>query len=234
MFPGNETNDGPATSPQDRRRADLPGVIGRSVFVDDLTWRSTSSSGVAKASAQLVSPQRFVRASVTGGDGPGAAIAQQKGSSTVRYLVVIDHTLGGTGLASAVREHAFEEGDIQVDVIVPCEQSETDTAQRRLEMELQRLGAEGIAASGSVVQADPYEGISDAAGRQKYDGIIIATHPTTVSRWVHLDLPRRVERELQIPIEWIDAHTDDPSEETEINIELPRTALDDEDSAPLT
>jgi hypothetical protein len=35
----------------------------------------------------------------------------------MRYLVVIDHTLGGTGLTWAVREHALEEGDIEVDVI---------------------------------------------------------------------------------------------------------------------
>jgi hypothetical protein len=152
----------------------------------------------------------------------------------MRYLVVIDHTLGGTGLTWAVREHAFEEGDIQVDVIVPAEQSETDVAQGRLEMELERLGAEGISASGSVVQTDPYEGICDAARRQQYDGIIIATHPSTVSRWMHLDLPRRVERELQIPVEWIDAHTDDPSEEAEINIELPRAALRNEGPGPLT
>ena len=95
----------------------------------------------------------------------------------MRYLVVIDHTLGGTGLTWAVREHALEEGDIQVDVIVPAEESETDTAQGRLDMELQRLGAEGIAANGSVVQTDPYDAICDAAGRQHYDGIIIATHP---------------------------------------------------------
>ena len=128
--------------------------------------------------------------------------------------------------------HAHEEGEIQVDVIVPAEQSETDAAQGRLEMELQRLGAEGIVASGNVVQADPYEGIGDAAGRQHYDGIIIATHPSTVSRWMHLDLPRRVERELQIPVEWIDAQTDDPSEEAEIHIELPRAAF--EGPAPLT
>ena len=88
----------------------------------------------------------------------------------MRYLVVIDHTLGGTGLTWAVREHALEEGDIQVDVIVPAEQSETDAAQGRLDIELQTLGAEGIAASGRVVQTDPYEGIGDAAGRQHYDG----------------------------------------------------------------
>ncbi len=140
----------------------------------------------------------------------------------MRYLVVIDHTLGGTGLTWAVRGHASEEGDIQVDVIVPADQSETDAAQGRLEMELQRLGAEGVAASGSVVQTDPYEGICEAAGRRRYDGIIIATHPSTVSRWMHHDLPRRVERELQIPVEWIDARTDDPSEEAQINIDLPR------------
>jgi hypothetical protein len=146
----------------------------------------------------------------------------------MRYLVVIDHTLGGTGLTWAVREHALEEGDIQVDVIVPSEESETDAAQERLDIELQRLGAEGITASGSVVKTDPYEGIHDAAGRQHYDGIIIATHPPTISRWMHLDLPKRVERELKIPVEWIDAQTDDPSEEAEINIELPRAAIGNE------
>ena len=152
----------------------------------------------------------------------------------MRYLVVIDHTLGGTGLTWAVREHAHEEGDIQVDVIVPAEESETDTAQGRLDMELQRLGAEGIAANGIVVQTDPYDAIGDAAGRQRYDGIIIATHPPTISRWMHLDLPRRVERELQIPVEWVDARTDDPSEEAKINIELPRSALGNEGPPGLT
>ena len=153
----------------------------------------------------------------------------------MRYLVVLDHTLGGTGLTSAVREHAFEEeGNIQVDVIVPAEQSEADAAQRRLETELRSLGAEGIVASGNVVQTDPYEGIGDAAGRQHYDGIIIATHTSTVSRWMRLDLPRRVERELQIPVEWIDTRTDDPSEEAEINIDLPREAVENEGPAPLT
>jgi hypothetical protein len=152
----------------------------------------------------------------------------------MRYLVVIDHTLGGMGLTWAVREHALEESDIQVDVIVPAEQSETDAAQGRLDMELQTLGAEGIAANGSVVQTDPYEGIGAAAGRQHYDGIIIATHSPTISRWMHLDLPRRVERELQIPVEWIDAHTDDPSEEAQINIDLPRAAIRNEGPRGLT
>jgi hypothetical protein len=152
----------------------------------------------------------------------------------MRYLVVIDHTLGGMGLTWAVREHALEEGDIQVDVIVPAEQSETDAAQGRLETELQRLGAEGISASGSIVQTDPFEAIGDAAGRQHYEGIIIATHPSTVSRWIHLDLPRRVERELQIPVEWIDAQTDDPSKEAEINIVLPRQAVWNEGPPGLT
>jgi hypothetical protein len=142
----------------------------------------------------------------------------------VRYLVVVDHTLGGTGLMWAVKEHALEEGEIQVDVIVSADPSETDEAKGRLEMELQQLRAQGIAADGRVVEIDPYEGIRNAAASQPYDGVIIATHPATISRWVHLDLPRRVERELQIPVEWIEAQTDDPSEETEIHLELPRGA----------
>ena len=143
----------------------------------------------------------------------------------MRYLVVIDHTLGGTGLTSAVRVHALDEGAIAVDVIVPAEPSETDAAQRRLDIELQSLAAEGIAASGRVVQSDPYEAIREAAASQHYEGIIIATHAKTVSRWVHHDLPRRVEKELQITVEWIDAATDDPSEVSEINIDLPKGAV---------
>jgi hypothetical protein len=142
----------------------------------------------------------------------------------MRYLVVVDHTLGGTGLMWAVKEHALEEGDIQVDVIVPADPSENDEAEGRLEMELQRLRAQGIAADGRVVETGPYEGIRDAAAGQPYEGVIIASHSSTISRWVHLDLPRRVERELQIPVEWIEAETDDPSEVTEIHLELPRGA----------
>jgi hypothetical protein len=153
---------------------------------------------------------------------------------TMRYLVVVDHTLGGTGLTQAVRGHALEEGDVQADVIVPAEQSEADAAQSRLELELQGLAAEGIVASGNVVPADPYEGICDAAGRQHYDGIILSTHPSTVSRWMRHDLPRRVERELQIPVEWIDTRTDDPSAEAEIHIVLPRDAVQNEGPAGLT
>ena len=151
----------------------------------------------------------------------------------MRYLVVIDHTLGGTGLTWAVRAHAQEEGNMEVDVLVPAEESETDVAQGRLETELQSLGAEGIVASGSVVQTDPYEGIVEAAGRQHYDGVIIATHPTTVSRWMHHDLPRRVERELQVPVEWVDTKTDDPSEDAQINIVLPWAANENRDRGPV-
>jgi len=143
----------------------------------------------------------------------------------MRYLVVMDHTLGGTGLSWAVREHAFEEGEIEVDVIVPTAESETDSAQRRLESELQTLRSARIAANGSIVVDDPYKAICDAAGNCDYAGVIIATHSPTISRWMHLDLPRRVESKLQVPVEWIDAETDDPSEHTEIRIELPRAAM---------
>jgi hypothetical protein len=85
-----------------------------------------------------------------------------------------------------------------------------------------------------VVQTDPYEGICDAARRQHYDGIIVSTHPSTVSRWMHHDLPRRVERELQIPVEWIDSQAHDPSEEAEIHIVLPRDAVQNEGPSGLT
>jgi hypothetical protein len=144
----------------------------------------------------------------------------------MRYLLVLDHTLGGTGVTWAVKGHALEKGPINVDILVPARDDEHDSAQARLEIELSQLRSLGIAASGQVANSAPFEAIHGAAERERYDGIIIATHPPAVSRWMHLDIPHRVARALQIPVEWVDASTDNPDADTLIQIELPRAAME--------
>jgi hypothetical protein len=142
-----------------------------------------------------------------------------------RYLLMLDHTLGGTGLRWAIKAHVLEEGPIKIDILVPAQDDEHDGAQARLETELSQLRSLGIAASGQLTEAAPFDAIYAAAERDHYDGVLIATHPPAVSRWMHLDLPHHVERALQIPVEWIDASTDNPDEDTAIQIELPRAAM---------
>ena len=49
-----------------------------------------------------------------------------------------------------------------------------------------------------------------------FDGIILSTLPTGLSRWILMDLSHRFEREFRVPVEWIESRTDDPDEATTI------------------
>jgi hypothetical protein len=151
----------------------------------------------------------------------------------MRYLVVLDHTLGGTALTATLASHAASEAEIHV--LVPCVepgegQLDTDDNLRdetaaRLETELQRLRDAGIQATGAVGVADPMQAIRDALATDTYTGVIIATQPLGLSRWLHLDLPHRVEHEFQLVVEVIEAHTDDPAEPTSVTADIPRIAM---------
>jgi hypothetical protein len=138
----------------------------------------------------------------------------------MRYLVIVDHTLGGKALTWIINANAAAADNVQVDVIVPATDVELGAAKNRLDTELTQLQYIGVAASGDVVLADAFDAIRDAVSRQPYNAVIVATHPAALSRWLHLDLPTRVERELEIPLIWIDSRTDDPNEDAPV-IEIP-------------
>jgi hypothetical protein len=53
---------------------------------------------------------------------------------------------------------------------------------------------------GSVsVRHDPMDAIEEALRSDEFDEIILSTLPRSVSRWLHLDLPRRVAH-LGLPV----------------------------------
>ncbi len=141
----------------------------------------------------------------------------------MRYLLVLDHTLGGTGLVQAISGRTLEDPDFQIHVIVPASADENVAATARLRTELDQLKRAGVVGTGDVVSEDPLDAVRTAAAQYHYDSAIIATPPQPLSRWLHHDLPSRVERELHIPVEWLVSLTDDPDEATSINIDLPRT-----------
>ena len=153
----------------------------------------------------------------------------------VGYLVVANQTLGGTSLVGSVQERAKE--GFPIHVLVPAtepgdEHAATDgtgpgNAQRRLQQALERFKAAGVEADGTVGVADPMEAIRTALAANTYAGIIISTLPAGVSRWLHLDLPHRVEREFNLPVEWIEARSDDPGEATTVHIDLPSSGKTD-------
>jgi hypothetical protein len=145
------------------------------------------------------------------------------------YLVVANQTLGGTALVSTVQEHVMEGAAIRVvvtaaeptDEASPAAGDPVAAAERRLQEALERFRADGVDAEGSVGPADPVEAIREAMRTGRYDGIIISTHPAGASKWLHMDLPHRIEREFQLPVEWIEARSDSGDEATTVNIDVP-------------
>jgi GABA permease len=169
---------------------------------------------------------RTIRANRAAAD-YGVIMVRHEGA--VGYLVVANQTLGGTGLIGSVQERAKE--GFPIHVVVPAtdpadehastEGTGPENAQRRLRQALERFKAVGVEADGSVGVADPMEAIRAALAANHCAGIIISTLPAGVSKWLHLDLPHRVEREFNLPVEWIEARSDDPGEATTVHIDLP-------------
>ena len=58
------------------------------------------------------------------------------------------------------------------------------------------LRASGATALGSIERADPVEAVELRVRREEYDEVIVSTLPRTVSRWLKMDLPSKVERAI--------------------------------------
>jgi hypothetical protein len=58
----------------------------------------------------------------------------------------------------------------------------------------------GIDADGVVGDPHPVRAIDDVLLDQRYDEIVLSTLPPGVSRWLKLDLPRRVEQRFALPV----------------------------------
>ena len=125
------------------------------------------------------------------------------------YLVVANQTLGGEALLSHIRE-AMSLGGCAFHLVVPAtpakdhltytEGEATALAEGRLHNGLKGLRAEGAVVTGEVGDASPMQAIGDAMRHQSFDEVILSTFPSSISRWVKLDLPQRVKRRYGLPV----------------------------------
>jgi nucleotide-binding universal stress UspA family protein len=141
-----------------------------------------------------------------------------------RYLVVANQTLQGDELVEVIRQRAAAEPS-EFHLVVPATpvlQMVTDLpamplmgavpavpsspeearrlAQARLDEALSGLKNAGVPATGAVQHADPMRAVEDALKEGQFDEIIVSTLPRRVSRWLHQDLPRRLEHRFQLPV----------------------------------
>ena len=120
-----------------------------------------------------------------------------------RVLVVAHKTAATPALIEAVRERAAR-GPCRFTLLVPNaahgldkvmnpEETSEDEARQMLELALPLLqDAAGGEVEGRVGDPNPMNAVQDAINLQGYDEIILSTLPARVSRWLHLDLPRKV------------------------------------------
>jgi hypothetical protein len=130
-----------------------------------------------------------------------------------RYLVVAHQTAASPELLGRVEEIAAGDRDAEFVILVPAtpvahqltwvegEARAVALATAELaRIEFERRGATVVRTA--VGDDSPMLAIADHVRDfpDSYDAIIISTFPSGISRWLGLDLPRRVERGLGIPV----------------------------------
>ena len=137
-----------------------------------------------------------------------------------RYLVAANQTLGGDELVGKLEELSAEEPSELV-LLVPVTDTEgrhqwdyppidrvipeaheiaSALAAGRLEHELARLRRAGVTADGEVVAADPLSRAQQLLDAGHFDGVVVATLPRRLSRWLLMDLPHRLARLSDVPV----------------------------------
>jgi hypothetical protein len=53
---------------------------------------------------------------------------------------------------------------------------------------------------GQVGDRDPLRAVEDVLATGKFDEIIVSTLPRRISRWLHQDLPHRLEQKFGLPV----------------------------------
>jgi len=140
-----------------------------------------------------------------------------------RILLVANRTATDRPLIEAVQLRAAA-GPASFHLLVPAtpsglhrvvdpEVAGRQDARRRLGLALVTLReAAGRPVTGHVGDANPLAAIQDALHLQGYDEIILSTLPWRLSRWLRLDLPRKV-ADLGVPVTLVSSSAADAPED---------------------
>lgn len=150
------------------------------------------------------------------------------------YLVVANRTLGGEALTAQLGGIVLNDPDTSFQVVVPVIRTamasveiggamggiavldaEAHTyariaAQERLDELLAWFRAMRVPASGEVVVGDPVPVVAALVAERECAGLLVSTLPSTLSRWMRMDLPQRLRRRVGIPVTVIAAGDDEP------------------------
>ncbi|MGO9751629.1 MAG: hypothetical protein ACLP8S_28370 [Solirubrobacteraceae bacterium] len=140
-------------------------------------------------------------------------------TATVRILVVADRTADSQELHTALVER-HTQGPIAATLLAPAAWEVTDphggreSALRRLRTAAEQLSGAGIEMHTVCGAADPFEAVKAIWDPQHFDEVIVSTLPEHLSRWLRIDLPRRVEQLTGLPVRHVIAQERDQAAST--------------------
>ena len=111
-------------------------------------------------------------------------------------MIIANRTAATPGLLAEVRRRAAE-GPSRFTLLVPRAYWDADTEESGVTLELALPLLEEAAGGhvdGLVGDEDPVSAVAAALAQGHYDELILSTLPAHVSRWLHMDLPTRLQR----------------------------------------
>jgi GABA permease len=130
-------------------------------------------------------------------------------------LVVANQTAESDELLEALQRRA-EEGPAEFTLLIPATPhgiawaadmfaGGTEAEQHRQAM-LERLRSNGLdVKEAKVGDPDPLAATQDEVNFGSYDEVVVSTLPTHISKWLHLDLPRKVRAATGLPVTHVEA-----------------------------
>jgi hypothetical protein len=128
-----------------------------------------------------------------------------------KVLVVANRTAESPELLEALHSRAVH-GPCEFTLLVPStphglgwaanmHDAGTEEAEQHRQAFLDELRGEGLdVAEAKVGDPDPLAAISDECNFGEYDELIVSTLPLRISKWLHLDLPRKAEAATGLPV----------------------------------
>jgi hypothetical protein len=142
-------------------------------------------------------------------------------------LVVANVTATSEELLTALKERAAQ-GACRFTLVMP--RSAGDSA-NRLDEALEAMRAAGLdRVDGRLADPDPMVAAMEAWDPMKFDEVVVSTLPTGASRWLGLDLPRRLQKLTGVPVHHVvaeprqDVRWERPPEHEEYGVLSPLAA----------
>lgn len=140
-----------------------------------------------------------------GGENLDAAVRERIERDDGDFLVLVpmippDHQAEASGGSVAYEGMSADEARRWLEQDSQREKATMESAEQRLAQMIATIESAGGRAEGRIYDADPVAAVKNAAGEGAFDEVIISTLPTRLSRWLKMDIPRRVARVTHAPV----------------------------------